>query len=74
MINCFKYIIKIPNILKKLAVLTSNLALFFKKSFNLNIYHFNTRIDLGPGGGRVVHFVRPISSPHIYLFAHQLLM
>jgi len=47
MINCFKYIIKIPNILKKLAVLTSNLALFFKKSFNLNIYHFNTQIDLG---------------------------
>ena len=38
---------KLPNFLKKLAVPTSNLALFFKKHFNRNIYHFNTQIDSG---------------------------
>jgi len=41
-----KLIIKIPKFLSKLAVPTGYLAFFFKKYFNLNIYHFNSCIDL----------------------------
>jgi len=44
--NNFFMLIKIPNFFKKFIIPTSNLAYFFKKILNLNIYHFHSQGDL----------------------------